>query len=286
MSTKKDNSNVPLASFASLIGVIGLLLYYSGWIYRWSYLDFFAVNINAFSFGFESFVLVTLQTFLGDWQRIITFVILVLFAIIVTRLILLVLQYINKVRRSLRIRYRSISLLQHKLLRVLNGLNWVTGFLSKDVIDDLIIIGVILVSLFYFSSYQGRADAMRDVFDSSSTRPMITIVGSEDKLLLGKLPSDPTLDSPKDKIKIIGDIDAFDEIISSGISDVKQGSTWRLLGESGNWLYLYKSLDKNDPKNNISNTRPYVVVVNAGDGRVQFRIISQSKNIAVPTQMK
>jgi hypothetical protein len=284
MSTGKTDSNVPLASFASLIGVIGLLLYYSGWIYRWSYLDFFAVNINAFSFGSESFVLVTLQTFLGDWQRIIMFAILVLFTIIVIRLILFALQYANKVRRELR--YRPISLLQLRLLRVLNGFKWVTGFLSKNVIDDLIIVSIILVSLFYFSSYQGRADAMRDVLDSSSTRPMITIVGSEDKLLLGKLPNDPTLDSPKDKIKIIGDIDAFDEIISSGISDVKKGSTWRLLGESGNWLYLYKSLDKNHPKNNISNTRPYVVVVNTGDGRVQFRIISQSKNIAVPTQTK
>jgi hypothetical protein len=284
MNTKKNDSNVPLASFASLIGVIGLLLYYSGWIYRWSYLDFFAVNINAFSFGSESFILVTLQTFLGDWQRVVTFVILVLITIVIIRLTLLALQYTNNVRKGLK--RGPISLSQYRLLRVLNGCNWITGFLSKNVIDDLIIVSIILVSLFYFSSYYGRADAIRDVFDSSSTRPMVTIVGSGDKLLLGKLPNDPTLDSSKDKIKIIGDLDAFDAIIFSGISDVKKGSTWRLLGESGNWLYLYKSLDRNDPKNNISNTRPYVVVVNTGDGRVQFRIISQSKNIAVPTQMK
>ena len=63
-------SNI-LGNFASVIGLLGAALFFTGWIYRWSYFSSFHLNIITLDLPVESFFLVPLQVFLGDGWTIV-----------------------------------------------------------------------------------------------------------------------------------------------------------------------------------------------------------------------
>ena len=68
MSNAPQPPNEPkiLGTFASLVGLLGLFLYFTGWLYRWAYYGFFKLEITRLDLPFKSFFLVPIQVFLGD----------------------------------------------------------------------------------------------------------------------------------------------------------------------------------------------------------------------------
>ncbi len=61
-----ESSTKILGTFASILGLLGIFLYFTAWIYRWAYFNFFSLEITRLSFPFRSFFFVPIQVFLGD----------------------------------------------------------------------------------------------------------------------------------------------------------------------------------------------------------------------------
>jgi hypothetical protein len=258
-SPQSQQSQIPLAAFAGFVGVISIFLYYSGWIYRWSYFRSFAIDVTSLGLPTESFLLVTIQVFLGDFGKFFQFFMLALITISLIRLTLwCVIE----------------NTLDRPWWNPLRLIRWIVGLLPTDILRDLVIVSWILVSLFFFSKHQGIADAHRDAVNSSSTRPAVTLVGSATKLPLGRnsrAPDDDVFD-PKE-IRIFGDGKTLDTIIGRESDDPDAPNNgkriWRLLAETSGWVYLFPSQD-----NLLANEYPRVVSINTGEGRVQLLILS------------
>jgi hypothetical protein len=260
LSSNSANSNpptTPLAAFAGFIGVLSIFLYYSGWIYRWAYFASFALDIKSLNFSTESFLFVTIQVFLGDFYKFLSFIILIIIDICCIKVILCLLKEPASV--PLRPLQRNLIGIRSAIAKLLPG----------DLIKDLVIVACLLISLFFFARQQGVNDAYRDVISSTSTRPAITLIGPEAKLPLGQNYVGLTNSELKGS-NFIGDKKALDAIVPIG-ADYKGPKTervWRLLAENTNWVYLFPSGDYAPGK------FPSVLSINTGEGRIQFLILS------------
>jgi hypothetical protein len=258
-SPQSQQSQIPLAAFAGFVGVISIFLYYSGWIYRWSYFRSFAIDVTSLGLPTESFLLVTIQVFLGDFGKFALFFVLALGTISLIRLTLLCVEG---------------SIPDRPWWQPLRLIRLTTRLLPPDILRDLVIVSWILVSLFFFSKHQGIADAHRDAVNSSSTRPAVTLVGSATKLPIGRNPRAPNDDvfDPKE-VRIFGDGKTLEAIIGRESDDPDAPDNgkriWRLLAETSGWVYLFPSTD-----NLKANQFPRVVSINTGEGRVQLLILS------------
>ena len=58
-------SNI-LGNFASVFGLLGAALFFTGWIYRWSYFSFFQLQVTTLDLPVESFFMAPLQVFFAD----------------------------------------------------------------------------------------------------------------------------------------------------------------------------------------------------------------------------
>ncbi|MDZ8185302.1 MAG: hypothetical protein RMX96_10665 [Nostoc sp. ChiSLP02] len=271
-----SNSNF-LGSFASLLGVLAIFLYFLGWIYRWAYFSFFEIEITALNFPFESFLLVPIQVILGNiWiflralAALIITVILIKFSLWIIRspkpvsppstLNSLVTRYTQKVH--------SFWLLQR--------LRSFAQFLPLPLRHEIIVVAWILAALFWLGRWQGAADAFRDAVNTTSTRPIVTLVSPQDKSPLGLNLEDLTNPNLKNS-RIIGDVEQFRRIYGRETNDLttnpKQPIVWRLLIENNNWVYLFPAM----PADAKRDQRPPVLAINTSDGQVQVLILSRPK---------
>ncbi|MEG3844759.1 hypothetical protein QT986_31580, partial [Microcoleus sp. herbarium14] len=62
-------SNI-LGNFASVFGLLGAALFFTGWIYRWSYFSFFQLEVTTLDLPVESFFMVPLQVFFSGGKSI------------------------------------------------------------------------------------------------------------------------------------------------------------------------------------------------------------------------
>ena len=44
-----------LGSFALVTGLLGIFLYFTGWLYRWAYFGFFQIEVTSLKLSLESF---------------------------------------------------------------------------------------------------------------------------------------------------------------------------------------------------------------------------------------
>jgi hypothetical protein len=55
-----------LGKFASVVGLLGASLYFTGCIYRWAYYSFFQLEVTTLDLPVESFLLVPIQVLFGN----------------------------------------------------------------------------------------------------------------------------------------------------------------------------------------------------------------------------
>ncbi|NEP85938.1 MAG: hypothetical protein F6K18_03395 [Okeania sp. SIO2C2] len=80
-----------LGRIAGLLSLLGIGLYFTGWIYRWAYLAYFQLEVTTLDLPFESFLIVPIQVFFGHissgdistiwrtiWIAIATFIIIII----------------------------------------------------------------------------------------------------------------------------------------------------------------------------------------------------------------
>lgn len=278
-------SNI-LGNFASVIGLLGAALFFTGWIYRWSYFYCFQLNVITLDLPVESFFIVPLQVFLGDGWTIVKSAIAILFTAIAIYLTLWLVNSINKtvaakitdiITRSLsypygrRFRwiYRILNSWQQFNINRYNSIK-----LLRSLVDEIIIVGWVLLVLFWSAYHQGIADARRDAGENSSL-PAVALIAKQDNIALGRKLDDPTLRLDPKGFKAIGDAGLFADLSKRDYTDInnpKEPRVWRLLLERGNWIYLFPALTKEQQKD--PNARPPVMAIQQSQSGDQLLIIS------------
>jgi hypothetical protein len=279
-------SNI-LGNFASVVGLLGAALFFTGWIYRWSYFSCFQLNVITLDLPVESFFIVPLQVFLADgWTIVKSAIALLLAAIAIYHSLWLLNSISKKIAATLNwtIARCVSSAITRRLWRITRILDSWQQFnvnrynsikLLRSLVDEIIIVGWVLLVLFWSAYHQGIADARRDAGETS-TLPVVTLVAKEDNIALGRKLNNVFDDKlTLEKYKFIGDKGLFDDWISKANTDTydsRQPRVWRLLLERGNWIYLFPALTKEQQKDQKS--RPPVIAVQQSQSGDQLLIIS------------
>ncbi|MEG4208479.1 hypothetical protein [Microcoleus sp. S13_B4] len=279
-------SNI-LGNFASVVGLLGAALFFTGWIYRWSYFYCFQLNVITLDLPVESFFLVPLQVFLGDGWTILRSAIALLLTALAIYLSLWLVNSINKTvaakingtitrwlsypyGRRFRWLYRILNSWQQFNVNRYNSIK-----LLRSLVDEIIIVGWVLLVLFWSAYHQGIADARRDAGETS-TLPVVTLVAKEDNIALGRKLNNVFDDKlTLEKYKFIGDKGLFDDWLGKADTDTsnpKEPRVWRLLLERGNWIYLFPALTKEQQTN--PKARPPVIAIQQSQSGDQLLIVS------------
>jgi hypothetical protein len=246
-----NNANI-LGTFASILGVLGVFLYFTGWVYRLAYFDFFQLKITHLGLPVESFFFIPMQVFFRDSMRcLLTF----LLFIITTFLIRFILWLINPLPTpktyTITTKYSKPKLSKRETLHQIQPFPLIRAFFSlfsAQIRNDFIIVTSILLILNSYARFYGDYDAHLAATDSTSTLPIVTLI-VPNTLGLGRNPSDiftdPTL---QDKYRIFGDKALFDSIKGAEINEQKR--VWRFLIQSNGWIYIFPGLSSDQAKNN------------------------------------
>ncbi|GAB1540907.1 hypothetical protein NUACC21_35760 [Scytonema sp. NUACC21] len=278
MSETPQSTSEPiiLGSFAGLVGLLSIALYFTGWIYRWAYFGFFRLELIALDLPVQSFFFVPIQVFLGNIWVFLRAMLAITFTVFLIRATLwLVQQPINTQAisnsNSLKSRFAGFVQRFHRLW-IIRKLRAVVQIFLPSLLRDLIVVAWILTILFWIARWQGLEDARQAAVNETSALPVITLVSSDKNLGLGRSPQDITLDPSLKKTRVIGDIGLFEKLQGLEVNDTtdpKKPVVWRLLINRAGWLYIFQAL----PQNANSSRRPLVLAVREGSGE-QLMILS------------
>ena len=283
--SSSESSTKILGTFASILGLISIFLYFTAWIYRWAYYSFFSLELTRLSFPLRSFFFVPMQVFLGDsWAfgKTILALMILTTAIKITLWLLQPLsidfilplhsfQPINQRRRwLLRLCKLAQQLHQSLPLKILRNL---ASIIPSALQKDLVIVIWLLVILFWLARNQGWQDARRDAINDTSTLPVFTYVFPDKQLVLGRKLGDIFTDPALKKYHIIGDLTLFNYLRGSETNDTTSSPprVWRLLLENNNWIYCFPALSKDA----LTNEVPTVLAIRQ-DKEGQLMILSPS----------
>ncbi|MBF2005476.1 MAG: hypothetical protein IGS49_08400 [Chlorogloeopsis fritschii C42_A2020_084] len=274
MSPNLQNSSSTnlLGSFAGLLGIFGIFLYFLGWIYRWAYFGFFQVEITSLNLPLESFLLIPIQAILANVYIFIRAILVLIVAIFLIKTTIWLITSPTAISRNSRFTQKLHSFCLFKPLRSFAQL------LPLPFRHEIIVVIWILVALFWLGRSSGNADAYQDAVNATSTRPIITLVSPSDKIALARNLDDLLTNPPLKDSRIIGDVEQFRQILGRETNDTtnsKQPIVWRLLIENNNWVYLFPAMSTEAEP----NQRPPILAVNTGDGRVQLLILRRPKTL-------
>ena len=259
-----DSPNVefnPLSKLVSLIALLAAGLYFTGWIYRWTYFGFFHIQITSLNLPVESFYLAAFQALVGSPLTIIRTLIIFSLTLIAILVSLKVLQVIENKFENI-IQTFTLNLSTNHLISL--------KFLAS-LIDELIIIAWLLFALFFLAQWQGDKDAFTDAVNETSNLPVITAIMSETSPLGRKL--DNPL-SNYSKFRIIGDKNLYTRLLGkelTNIDDPDKKRVWRLLIERENYLYIFPAL----PEKNKQLSVP-IVTLYKRDNATQIVILDRT----------
>ncbi|MCW6050923.1 hypothetical protein K4039_12705 [Lyngbya sp. CCAP 1446/10] len=281
-------SNI-LGNFASVVGLLGAALFFTGWIYRWSYFYFFQIQVTTLDLPVESFFMAPLQVFLADGPTIFRSAIAILLTALGIYLTLWLVNSINHKfattinRRNRRWRFYARRRRLWLLLRFLKSwqrfnINRYNSIkLLRSLVDEIIIVSWVLLVLFWSAYHQGITDARHDASETSAL-PAVTLIAKEDNLALGRK-LEHVFENPSAKdykeYRIIGDKGLFDDLVDKTDTDAtnsKEPRIWRLLLQRGNWIYLFPALTNEQQKD--PDARPPVVAVQQSQSGDQLLILS------------
>lgn len=264
-SSDSELGNEPsiLRRFASLIGLLGVSLFFTGWIYRWTYFLKFHLEVTTLEFSVESFLIVPMQVLFTDGRAIARSAIafcLTLFQIYIT---LLAIQSLSEIAQFYYQRLQNhwsqkngfIYRLLHELL-LFKPLNFDSIKVLRSLVDEAVIVSWVLIILFHLAQTQAIQDAERDR-GINSTLPVVTFIVPENRIPLGSQLNQPGQIKPVEGFRFFGDFQGFEDFKGKENNDVYNPDNpervWRLLLERDGWIYLLpttpgqENLDKSPP---------------------------------------
>ena len=250
-----------LSAFASILGVLGIFLYFIGWIYRWAYFGWFHLELNRLDLPLRSFLFVPIQVFCGSPSAFLrTLIVIIIGATCIKFTLWLVqpsptkptlwsVQGIAEKKHSFRPNF-------HQLLAILR---FFTDIIPPSLRKDLTVVIWLLIILFQLARIQGSIDASRDAVNETSTLPVITLVLPEKQIALGRNLDNPFNPSLKG-YRIIGDESLFYYLRGKENNDsgANPPRVWRLLLENNKWTYVFPALSAQSK----DDERPPVLAIN------------------------
>ncbi len=278
-----------LGKIAGLLGLFGAGLYFTGWVYRSTYFDYFQLEVNTLNLPYESFLIESIQLFLGNlivgdfatiwriiWVAITTFIMIKISFRIIEFCSQELVNILNKCHSSL-LRW-SLKSKCRKVTRALLSLQNIKSVnykkYDKTLIDELVIVIWLLTALFFLGQSQGKVDAMQDARNETSSLPVVTLMIPENQLPLGRKISDLTDDPNRSSFRAIGDLELYKKLLERDYNNKTDDNfpkvIWRLLFDTDGQYYIFPSLPKDAP----SNARPPVVVIQQSDRGEYIVILS------------
>lgn len=275
--TPNNNSNEPriLATFASLLGVLAVFLYFTGWIYRWAYFSFFQLDITTLDLPLESFFIVPFQVFLGNFWALGKTLVAIIATIFLININFSLLNLSRNSPSSRRYRLRSRLPRNFKIIyrsSIAKNIRASINIFPQSLCKEAVTVIWILVILFWLSRSQGITDARKDAINETSARPVVTLITKKDNLGLGRKPENLSVNPSLKDFHIIGDANLLENIKRREITDttIQTPRVWRSLIERNGWIYIFQAL----PSNATSKQRPYVLAIRESGNGDQLLILS------------
>lgn len=255
MNQEQINSGL-LSKFLSVLALVAAALYFTGWIYRWSYFNFFEVDILGIDFGVQSYYLAAFQAlFANFWTSLRTVVAIFLTILAISLTLLLLHQITKKITKSTFISYLNLP----QTLRFILFLG-----------DEIIIVLWFLLMFYFLANWQGDHDAWTDAVNETTSLPVVTLINPSDGSPLGKILDEPfSLPNPN-KFRIIGDVQQYANLTTQDYTELQESRVWRLLLERNGTAYLFPAISKESSR----KKRPIVLIVKTSNVNNQMMIIS------------
>lgn len=262
MPDQQANSDFnPLGRLAGIVGLLAVALYFTGWVYRWTYFGAFKIQVASLNLPIESFYLAAFRAlFGGPW--IILRTVLALF--IVVTAILFTLQGIQSIKDLMA------TLLKIVPSRLALGSYQVRSLLFLiSLVNELVIVLYFLTTLYFLAQWQADLDYWNDVVNGTTELPRVTALIREDNAALGNKLLDPA--SAPVNFRIIGDQQIYEQLLAGDINDTEseEERVWRLLIDRDGYFYIFPALPEKDRKRNV----PVVIIYESGNGD-QITILS------------
>ena len=278
-----------LGKIASLLSFLGIGLYFTGWIYRWTYFGYFQLEVTTLDLPFESFLIAPIQVFLGnisigDFSTILRSIKIAIATFIIVQIsfqsIRLAKEELSKILDKIRLKLLKLSL-KSKYDKVSPFLQLPLYFpknnrqkKGKALISEIVIVAWLLTALFFLGQSQGKVDAIRDARNETSLLPVVTLIAPKDTLPLGRNIFDLTDDPNRSNFRAIGDIELYEQLIQRDYNNKTDDNipkvVWRLLFDGNNQYYIFPSI----PENSRPNARPPVLVIQQSEDGKYILILS------------
>ena len=235
-----------LGTFASILGLLGIFLYFTGWIYRWAYFGWFQIELNRLDLPARSFLFVPIQVFFGNLSASLLTLVAIIVGTILIKLILWLVQPLptKSTLWSVQSVANNPHRFQHKLRQLLAIPRFFADIIPPALRKDLIVVIWLLIILFWLARHMGTIDARRDAVNETSTLPVITLILPEKQIVLGGKLDNIFLNPSLEGYRIIGDKELFDNLRGNEINDsgANPPRVWRLLLENNKWTYVFPAL--------------------------------------------
>lgn len=284
----KESPRLPPETFAlgrlaSLLVILGAVLYFTGWTYRWTYFSFFQLEVTTLPLPLESFYMAAFQVFFGTFRAVVNTIITIALILVGVYCSLWLLegqpsQQFQEIAKRIRQRLlaglksqlqgdrtpqkpwaASLFCLYKALLRLFKSflsfplLDYQSLRFVRSLFDETVILCWLLAACFWLAQGRGEADAWRDAVNETSSLPVVTLVVRDNNVPLGINPDE--VHNPQG-IRIIGDDLSYQQLLGGAINNPSQNRVWRLLIDVDGDYYIFPALPERD-----ETRRPPVVVV-------------------------
>ncbi|MDE5097394.1 MAG: hypothetical protein O4861_03190 [Trichodesmium sp. St16_bin4-tuft] len=278
-----------LGKIASLLSFLGIGLYFTGWIYRWTYFGYFQLEVTTLDLPFESFLIAPIQVFLGnisigDFSTILRSIKIAIATFIIVQISFQSIRFakeeLSKILDKIRLKLLKLSL-KSKYDKISPFLQLPLYFpknnrqkKGKALISEIVIVTWLLTALFFLGQSQGKVDAIRDARNETSLLPVVTLIAPKDTLPLGRNIFDLTDDPNRSNFRAIGDIELYEQLIQRDYNNKSDDNipkvVWRLLFDGNSQYYIFPSI----PKNSQPNALPPVLVIQQSEDGKYILILS------------
>jgi hypothetical protein len=252
----------PLGKLVSVISLLAIALYFTGWIYRWFYFGFFQVELTTLNLPLESFYIGSFSLLFRSPWAILKTIAAIGAAILGMVMTFKAIALLGKVlRQPLRKFIQKLGLSANQ--------NYQLQFLAS-LLDEVIIVLWLFLMLYFLARGQGYADAQRDAFNETSTLPAITLAMKGEEAVIGRK-LDKLLENPN-SVRIFGDRTRYDQLLGNELN--QSPTIWRLLSDANGYLYVFPSLNEKEAGNRV----PPVLIFPEGGKGDRLTILSPSKS--------